>query len=76
MKLARRVMELAESATLAVSAKAARMKAEGVDVIGFGYVFSSTVVVILLSGMLTFRLEEPRHRLDEEAQPVDVATPE
>jgi aspartate aminotransferase len=36
MKLARRVMELEESATLAVSAKAARMKAEGVDVIGFG----------------------------------------
>ncbi|RME38180.1 MAG: pyridoxal phosphate-dependent aminotransferase [Planctomycetota bacterium] len=36
MKLARRVMELTESATLAVSAKAARMKAAGVDVIGFG----------------------------------------
>jgi aspartate aminotransferase len=36
MKLARRVMELNESATLAVSAKAARMKAEGIDVIGFG----------------------------------------
>ncbi len=36
MKLAQRVVQLAESATLAVSAKAARMKAEGVDVIGFG----------------------------------------
>ena len=36
MNLAQRVMNLAESATLAVSAKAARMKAEGVDVIGFG----------------------------------------
>lgn len=36
MKLSQRVMELAESATLAVSAKAARMKAEGIDVIGFG----------------------------------------
>ncbi len=36
MKLSQRVVQLAESATLAVSAKAARMKAEGVDVIGFG----------------------------------------
>lgn len=36
MKLARRVLELAESATLAVTAKAARLKAEGADVIGFG----------------------------------------
>lgn len=36
MKLARRVTELAESATLAVSAKAARMKADGIDVVSFG----------------------------------------
>lgn len=36
MKLSKRVTELAESATLAVSAKAARMKAEGIDVVGFG----------------------------------------
>lgn len=36
MKLSRKVLELAESATLAVSAKAARMKAEGVDVVSFG----------------------------------------
>lgn len=36
MKLSRRVIELNESATLAVSAKAARMKADGIDVIGFG----------------------------------------
>jgi len=36
MKLAKRVVEMAESATLAVSAKAARMKAEGLDVISFG----------------------------------------
>jgi aspartate aminotransferase len=36
MKLSRRVTELAESATLAVSAKAARMKADGIDVVGFG----------------------------------------
>ncbi len=36
MKLATRVRELAESATLAVSARAARMRAEGIDVIGFG----------------------------------------
>lgn len=36
MPLARRVIELAESATLAVSAKAARLRAEGHDVIGFG----------------------------------------
>ncbi len=36
MKLSRRVVELVESATLAVSAKAARMKAKGVDVVSFG----------------------------------------
>jgi len=36
MLLARRITELAESATLAVSAKAARLRAEGHDVIGFG----------------------------------------
>lgn len=36
MKLAQRIQELAESATLAVSAKAARMKADGIDVVGFG----------------------------------------
>lgn len=36
MKLAQRVVQLEESATLAVSARAARMKAEGIDVIGFG----------------------------------------
>jgi len=36
MNLSQRVMALAESATLAVSAKAARMRAEGIDVIGFG----------------------------------------
>lgn len=36
MKLSLRVTELAESATLAVSAKAAEMRAEGVDVVGFG----------------------------------------
>jgi len=36
MRLSRRVVELVESATLAVSAKAARMKAEGVDVVSFG----------------------------------------
>ena len=36
MKLSRRVMELAESATLAVAGLAARMKAQGLDVISFG----------------------------------------
>jgi aspartate aminotransferase len=36
MKLARRVVELEESATLAVTAKAAKMKASGIDVISFG----------------------------------------
>lgn len=36
MKLARRVMELAESATLAVASKAAQMKSQGIDVVGFG----------------------------------------
>jgi aspartate aminotransferase len=36
MRLAQRVLQLEESATLAVSAKAARMQAEGVDIISFG----------------------------------------
>jgi len=36
VKLAQRMSQLAESATLAVAAKAARMKAEGVDVVDFG----------------------------------------
>jgi len=36
MKLAGRVRNLAESATLAVTSKAARMKADGIDVISFG----------------------------------------
>ncbi len=36
MKISRRAVELQESATLAVSARAAKMKADGVDVIGFG----------------------------------------
>jgi len=36
MKLSKRVVALAESATLAVSAKAAKMKADGVDVVSFG----------------------------------------
>lgn len=36
MQLARRITELAESATLAVSAKAAQLRDEGHDVIGFG----------------------------------------
>ena len=35
MKLAQRVIELAESATLALTAKAAALRAEGVDVISF-----------------------------------------
>ncbi|HOW71371.1 MAG TPA: pyridoxal phosphate-dependent aminotransferase [Phycisphaerae bacterium] len=36
MQLSKRVQQLAESATLAVSAKAAAMKKEGVDVVSFG----------------------------------------
>jgi len=36
MRLSKRVTALAESATLAVSAKAAKMKADGVDVVSFG----------------------------------------
>ena len=36
MILARRITELAESATLAVASKAAKMKSQGIDVIGFG----------------------------------------
>ncbi len=36
MRIAQRIAELAESATLAVSAKAAQLKAHGVDVVGFG----------------------------------------
>lgn len=36
MKLSQRAIDLAESATLAVAVRAAKMKAEGVDVVGFG----------------------------------------
>jgi len=36
MKLAQRIVNLAESATLAVSSQAAKLRSEGVDVIGFG----------------------------------------
>ncbi len=36
MKLSQRVQQLEESATLAVGAKAAAMKKEGIDVVGFG----------------------------------------
>ncbi len=36
MKLAKRMLELEESATLAVSARAARMQADGIHVISFG----------------------------------------
>lgn len=36
MQIAKRITDLAESATLAVSAKAARLRADGIDVIGFG----------------------------------------
>ncbi len=36
MKLSQRVQKLAESATLAVSAKAAAMKKQGIDVVSFG----------------------------------------
>lgn len=36
MRLAKRVRNLAESATLAVASKAARMRADGIDVISFG----------------------------------------
>ncbi len=36
MKLAQRAINLAESATLAVSSQAAKLRSEGVDVIGFG----------------------------------------
>lgn len=36
MKLAQRVTSLAESATLAVSARAGRLRAEGVDIVAFG----------------------------------------
>ncbi len=34
-----------------------------VDVVGFTVVFSTTAVLIILGGFMTFRLEEPRHRL-------------
>jgi len=36
MKLSQRVQQMAESATMAVSAKAAAMKREGIDVVSFG----------------------------------------
>ena len=35
MKLARRVTELAESATLAVAARASKLRSEGIDVVSF-----------------------------------------
>ena len=36
MKISQRIQELEESATLAVSAKAAAMKKQGINVVGFG----------------------------------------
>ena len=33
-----------------------------VDVLGFELVFSGTVCLVVLGGLLTFRLDEPRHR--------------
>ena len=37
-----------------------------IDLIGFRLVFAATIVLILLSGLMTFRLEEPRHRAGDE----------
>ncbi len=33
-----------------------------VDVVGFRWVFLSAIVLVLLGGLMTFRLDEPRHR--------------
>jgi hypothetical protein len=38
-----------------------------VDAVGFGWVFGSMIVLVILSGLLTFGLDEPRHRLGDEA---------
>jgi hypothetical protein len=36
-----------------------------VDAVGFAPVFQVTIGLIVFSGLTTFRLEEPRHRLYE-----------
>ena len=44
-----------------------------VDVVGFQLVFLATAGLIALGGSMTFRLDEPRHRMEEEEiGPVDV----
>lgn len=40
-----------------------------VDKIGFQFVFMATVGLLLLSGMMTFRLDEPRHRVRQDGTP-------
>ena len=48
-----------------------------VDAVGYYYVFSSVIVLILLGALLSLTLEEPRHRLrPEEAVPLSVETEE
>jgi MFS family permease len=48
-----------------------------VDLIGFQPVFVATAILILLGGLMTFRLDEPRHRLKPEvAEIVEAATQE
>jgi len=42
-----------------------------VDVVGFQWVFLGAILLVLLSGLLTFRLDEPRgHSRDQDAQAV------
>jgi len=48
-----------------------------IDAVGYYYVFSSVIVLILLGALLSLTLEEPRHRLrPEEAVPLSVETEE
>jgi len=44
-----------------------------IDVVGYNWVFSVVIVLVLVGAVLSFSLEEPRHRLrPEEALPLDV----
>jgi MFS family permease len=48
-----------------------------VDAVGFEWVFMATVCLILLGGLVSLRLEEPRHRIPpEEAATIGIAADE
>ena len=40
-----------------------------VDAVGFQSVFLTTVCLLVVSGLMTFRLDEPRHRLQADEPP-------